>query len=534
MDHLADCEVALLSLNVRGLNDRSKRLKLFHWVKNLNIDIVMFQETISYETCENDWMNDWETKNAFFSHGTNHSKGCLTIINSRLDIKVLNTQIDTKGRYIILELEINDEKYTVSNIYAPNDISYKDKYFKELKETLITCNVDESSNLILGGDWNTILLDIDRYSMQTSAKDSSLLQVENIIEHFNLCDIWRVRNPIFRRHTYRRTKPLYQSRLDYLLISNALQDIVVLSDIIPSIYSDHSAIIFGFNTLHEKYRGKGYWKFNSALLKDTVYTDRLSEKLKEWVEQYKMLNSKQIQWEILKYEIRKFTIEYSKKIKRKQTNREHSLRQELMNLENILGHRPSDDLIGQVENVKNELTKIDDNKLQGSIIRSKIKWTEEGEKSSKYFFRLEKQNYVKKHIRKLQTDSGQIITDPEKIATYQRRFYSKLLSAKEINVNLNEETFFLNNKTIPKLSESQRQLCEGQVTVEECTNILNTFKENKSPGNDGLTIEFYKFFWDKINTSLISSFNESFQKGELSSSQRQAVITLLQKPGKNR
>ena len=72
------------------------------------------------------------------------------------------------------------------------------------------------------------------------------------------------------------------------------------------------------------------------------------------------------------------------------------------------------------------------------------------------------------------------------------------------------------------------------MTVEECKNILNTFKENKSPGNDGLTIEFYKFFWDKINTSLLSSFNESFQKGELSSSQRQAVITLLQKPGKNR
>ena len=115
--------------------------------------------------------------------------------------------------------------------------------------------------------------------MQTSAKDSSLLQVKNIIEHFNLCDIWRVRNPILRRYTYRRTKPLYQSRLDYWLISNALQDIVVLSDIIPSIYSDHSAIILGFNTLHEKYRGKGYWKFNSALLKDTVYTDRLSEKL---------------------------------------------------------------------------------------------------------------------------------------------------------------------------------------------------------------------------------------------------------------
>ena len=39
-----------------------------------------------------------------------------------------------------------------------------------------------------------------------------------------------------------------------------------------------------------------------------------------------------------------------------------------MNLENVLGHRPGDDLVGQIENVKIELTKIEDNKLQGSII----------------------------------------------------------------------------------------------------------------------------------------------------------------------
>ena len=70
--------------------------------------------------------------------------------------------------------------------------------------------------------------------------------------------------------------------------------------------------------------------------------------------------------------------------------------------------------------------------------------------------------------------------------------------------------------------------------IEECTNVLKSFKENKSPGNDGLTIEFYKFFWNSIKEVVVNSFNESFEKGELSISQKQEVITLLQKPGKDR
>ena len=63
---------------------------------------------------------------------------------------------------------------------------------------------------------------------------------------------------------------------------------------------------------------------------------------------------------------------------------------------------------------------------------------------------------------------------------------------------------------------------------------MNTVSKNKSPGNDGLTIEFYIFFWGEIGQLLIDSYNESFGKGILSASQKQAVITLLQKNGKDR
>ena len=52
---------------------------------------------------------------------------------------------------------------------------------------------------------------------------------------------------------------------------------------------------------------------------------------------------------------------------------------------------------------------------------------------------------------------------------------------------------------------------------------------NKSPGNDGLTKEFYVAFFYLLGPKLLNSFKFAFNLGEVSSSQKQAVITLIEK-----
>ena len=59
-------------------------------------------------------------------------------------------------------------------------------------------------------------------------------------------------------------------------------------------------------------------------------------------------------------------------------------------------------------------------------------------------------------------------------------------------------------------------------------------KINKSPGNDGITKEFLEYFWGKLGTFLVSTLNHSFEKGELSTSQKQAIITLIEKKDKDK
>ena len=82
---------------------------------------------------------------------------------------------------------------------------------------------------------------------------------------------------------------------------------------------------------------------------------------------------------------------------------------------------------------------------------------------------------------------------------------------------------------IPTLSNHSSYLGEGFISIEESKKVLNSFPLYKVPGNDGLSIEFYKTFWDLIGDPLVASFNESSAKGTMSPSQRQAVITLIEK-----
>ena len=63
---------------------------------------------------------------------------------------------------------------------------------------------------------------------------------------------------------------------------------------------------------------------------------------------------------------------------------------------------------------------------------------------------------------------------------------------------------------------------------------MSTFPKNKTPGNDGLSIEFYQAFWPLVGTLLVDSLNYAFEFGELSNTQKQAIITLIEKKGKDK
>ena len=105
--------------------------------------------------------------------------------------------------------------------------------------------------------------------------------------------------------------------------------------------------------------------------------------------------------------------------------------------------------------------------------------------------------------------NGKKITDIKEIINHEVQFYKDLYSSDNmtdtsIHSYLND-TFF--EKT---LNEDDAKSCDGPLTLEEITKAIFEMKCNKSPGLSGITIEFYKQFWDKIKYIVLNSINEGY------------------------
>ena len=114
-----------------------------------------------------------------------------------------------------------------------------------------------------------------------------------------------------------------------------------------------------------------------------------------------------------------------------------------------------------------------------------------------------------------------------------KRFYKNLYTKQSLKTE-KDCLEYLSKLNAPKLCNSDRSISEGKVTLNECWLALSSMKNGKSPGNDGLTKEFYVCFFEELGWLVCKTLNFSFDNGELSSLQQQAVITLIEKKDRDK
>ena len=224
-------------------------------------------------------------------------------------------------------------------------------------------------------------------------------------------------------------------------------------------------------------------------------------------------------------ELRAKTIKYSKQKRSSLRNKEEILQNELQDLDHKICNNDTFDqeILEKYEAAKEELKHIHEVNGREAMFRSKMKWFELGEKPTKYFFNLEKKNYEKKLIREVELENGEIISDPVQVNKGIRDFYQNMYTSK---TNGNNSTSvhehnqkidgFTEGLNIPQLNEEEQESLEKDLTLEELKDALASFADNKSPGEDGFTKEFYQTFFDLIGKDLLNSYNDSFHKGSLS------------------
>ena len=131
----------------------------------------------------------------------------------------------------------------------------------------------------------------------------------------DICDIWRIRNPKPQNFTFRQNHStrFIKLQLDYIFVSNCLQEFVNYTDVLPAISTDHSLGLILLSNDNSDNNGRGPWKYNSSLVYDELYVEDMKKLITKTNTSNEFLEDAQMKWDLLKYEIRKFTIDYSLK-----------------------------------------------------------------------------------------------------------------------------------------------------------------------------------------------------------------------------
>ena len=508
-----------MSVNARGIANDKKRRAIFDFHRT-NSDILIIQETHSSANIEQCWQAEWGGR-VIFSHGTTAARGIAIFLTKQVQDLVSNIKTDDQGRKISIDITCNGITVSLVAIYAPNEDC--PIFFQNIHEDLVSC----SEHKIVIGDFN-LVLDVDKDRKNTYCNNNRAMEsVENLMEIYNLKDVWRERNQenleyswIKKLQTGEQRKA---SRIDFALVSAGIDQKIELIQYISSIMTDHRAIymVIQFNQFE---RGCGYWKFNTTLLSDHTFVNMMNNELDKVMEKLEQ-EAPQKRWQEIKDTIRKIAVKYSRTKGSQDRLIISQLSEQVNEYESSLPLNSEQDKM--YEQTKADLEDKMMERIQGVMFRSKAKWYECGEKNTKYFYSLEKSKYNAKTCYKILDQEGKEIENPYEILQVQRSFYEDLYGEDE------EVSFRLQNTYQIKVPEDIQTIQQEQITLDDLQQAIKLMKNNRTPGKDGIPIDFYKVFWTKIKDVFYQMMLSCYQDGLLHESARQGILNLIPKANKD-
>ena len=250
----------IATLNVNGLCSVRKQVKLHSFISYNKIDILLIQEHNAKHLNSLDFLS---THYKFVFNPTIDLKGGTAImVNKKLDIEMSYEYLHPSSRICKVTMLFQNYRFNLICIYAHsgNKFNTEREVFFEYELLPLIQNCPQKA--IIGGDWNCIISDRD----SSNPKNSNFSKTfKDIVSNLQFKD---VHNMSVKIPEYTYVKANYACRLDRVYAADCAKG-ARSSKTVPVSFSDHSCFYFDLYFDHMFVLGKGYWKLNCSILKES-------------------------------------------------------------------------------------------------------------------------------------------------------------------------------------------------------------------------------------------------------------------------
>ena len=520
--------LSLLTLNTGGCASPLKNASICTYVNNIAFspDIVFLQETYDFTSNSTCW-SVWSSYTPIIAPGHMRGSGVATLYKSNA-LNVLDSQVIFQSYILYVKVQFENQLFHLYNILIPQDNNVAIEALNCLEDHLAK---QSDGVIIVGGDFNsTPNPTLDRFCMSSEHRPKIANAVKTITHSNHLCDIWRRLHPHEKSFSWQRNNPhsihgVSKARLDRFYVPFSSVSSIYSCIILPCSLSDHCAISLKVKLPSPRKKGSAFWHFNNALLEDPIFTSIITQFWSEWQDEKCNFPNISIWWDFGKSHVKSLSQMYGSKLASEKRETLLKLNTTIDTIQSApnLSHDTQKILTDQ----RNELNLLIKNQARGALVRSRFQLVNEIDTSSSFFYNLEKSNASAKTLSHIRLSSGIITENQSEIKAHIHEFYKNLYKSAPVDKNC-FQTMFSN---LPKLDSDVSTELDSVLTLEEINNAVLQLGNNKSPGLDGLTSEFYRTFWPTLKDDYLSVLNYAIESGTLPHSFRRAVITLIPKKG---
>ncbi|GBG77371.1 hypothetical protein CBR_g23702 [Chara braunii] len=328
-------------------------------------------------------------------------------------------------------------------------------------------------------------------------------------------------------------------RLDYLLVGGNLKNQLINIEETINPVSDHKPVTGQFNIGTEQLKGRGYFKLNTLNLQSEGLSQWTQGFWERWQKQKDHFATLADWWEAGSRILSKLLDVFSRILALNRNREERRCWKQVQIAEENMKRHPISELTWGKERAR-RLAIWDEKQQEKSELwaeRLKVKGLEVYDRMTRETFqRLSPARTATtlKELRHPFDPEEPTTADPKALCRYAALYFQDILTSRRQeeggDTDLATDSDHWNNTTV-RLTTQGRLDLDRPIAKEEAEQALKAMANGKTPGNDGLPVEFYRKHRNHLGEDLVAIYNEVQMGGRLPNSACRGIISILFKKG---